>query len=413
VLALSVISEHAGEASFLWLQRCHAVSAPNYSFQQLADLDERLDAHIDGLRVAGEAGWGLALAGVDLGGPDDFFPASVLALEVPDDRLELLLERLRANPEAIPGVISALGWVSARYLSGRVKAWLESPDPLRQKLAVAACALHRKDPGAALERLIASPVDSVRIRALRAAGELGRRDLLPRLMGTLAEPKPEARFWAAWSAVLLGDRGGALELLATMAMETGRRQSAALQLALMAMPVAAGHELLMRLDSLPGARRLRIIGSGHVGDPRYAPWLIDQMTDAALARVAAEAFVNMTGADFNLDQLESLPPEGFEDGPTEDPDDENVDLPEDIALPWPDVSRLRRWWDRHAERFPAGRRLFLGQPPEVSHCHRVLRDGFQRQRHAAAIHLALLSPGVPLFPVTEPAWRQSRRLETL
>jgi len=50
----SILAEHADEASFLWLQRTSAVHAPNYSPQQFADLDERLAAHIDGLRKAGK-----------------------------------------------------------------------------------------------------------------------------------------------------------------------------------------------------------------------------------------------------------------------------------------------------------------------------------------------------------------------
>jgi len=53
----SIVSQHAEEAAFLWLLRDLAVAAPHYSLQDLADLDERVEAHIDGLRVAGDPGW--------------------------------------------------------------------------------------------------------------------------------------------------------------------------------------------------------------------------------------------------------------------------------------------------------------------------------------------------------------------
>ncbi len=92
-VSLASIEEHADEASFLWLQRAHAVSAPNYSPQQFADLDERLAAHIDGLRVAGDDGWKLIEEGLENEGPEDFFPAAVLALEGEDDRFDSLVER--------------------------------------------------------------------------------------------------------------------------------------------------------------------------------------------------------------------------------------------------------------------------------------------------------------------------------
>jgi uncharacterized protein (TIGR02270 family) len=407
------VTEHAEEASFLCLQRAHAVSAPNYSPQQFADLDERLAAHVDGLRVAGDGGRKLAESALDNEGPEDFFPAAVLAIEAQDDRFDALIERANAVPEVVPGLISALGWVSAQFLAGRVKPLLEDPSPLKQKLGIAACALHRKDPGPALDRFLASPVDSVRIRALRAAGELGRTDLMPKLQTALADIKPEVCFWAAWSAVLLGDRDRALQMLAAIALKPGRRQLEALQVALQAMETKKGHELLIQCDGVPGAPRMRIIGSGLVGDPRYALWLIEHMKQPAVARISAEAFVNITAADFNLAQLEALPPEDFEEGPTEDPDDENVELPEDIALPWPNVERMADWWQANSSRFEAGRRYFLGEPPNVPHCTRILREGFQRQRVAAALYLSLLQPGTPLFPTSAPAWRQQRWLNQI
>ncbi|NCC26563.1 MAG: TIGR02270 family protein [Gammaproteobacteria bacterium] len=399
-----------GEASFLWLQRAYASLAPNYSPNQLADLDERLAAHIDGLRVAESDGWSSVESGLDNGGPEDFFPAAVLALEAQDGRFDDLLVRLTDTPEAIPGVISALGWVSASYLGGRVKSMLEDPSPLKQKLGIAACALHRKDPGPALNRCLASTVDSVRIRALRAAGELGRMDVMPLLRAALGDPKPEVCFWAAWSAVLLGDRALALETLVRVGLSPGRRQLSALQLALQAMDANAGHELLMELDEASQGPRLRIVGFGFIGDPSYVPWLIEQVAKPAIARIAAEAFVNITGADFNREPLESLPPDGFDEGPTEDPDDENVELPEDIALPWPDVERMRAWWQKNNGGFQAGQRYFLGEPPSVPRCTRILQEGFQRQRIAAALYLSLLQPGRILFPTSAPAWRQARLL---
>ena len=41
-------------------------------------------------------------------------------------------------------------------------------------------------------------------------------------------------------------------------------------------------------------------------------------------------------------------------------------------------------------------RYFMGEPPSTAHCLAVLKNGFQRQRMAAAIYLCLLKPGTPL-----------------
>ncbi|MGJ7614531.1 MULTISPECIES: TIGR02270 family protein [unclassified Variovorax] len=407
----SMVEEHADEAGFLWLQRSSAVHAPNYGPPQLADLDERLSAHIDGLRVAADAGWAQAQAMLDNEGAEDFFVAGVLAIEAVDGRFDALVARAKDLPEVVPGLISALGWVEPQHLGGRVKALLDDPSPLKRKLGVAACALHRRDPGPVLDELVVAAPDSVRIRALRAAGELGRIDLLPAAQAVLGEVKAELRFWAAWSAVLLGDRAQALETLAAFALQAGPRQPRAFQLALQAMDVAAGHELLLAAAGLPDAQRLRILGAGFIGDARYVPWLIEQMAQPAVARIAGEAFATITGADFNGEQMEIPPPDDFEDGPTDDPDDENVELPQDIALPWPDAPRIHSWWQANQPRFLQGTRSFMGAPVSADSCVGVLRSGFQRQRVAAALHLSLGVPQAPLFATGAPAWRQRRWLD--
>jgi uncharacterized protein (TIGR02270 family) len=409
----TVVEEHAEEASFLWLQRVAAVHAPNYSPPLLADLDERLAAHIDGLRVAGDPGWMLAEEALENEGPEDFFVATVLGIEAADGRFAGIVERAEASAATAPGVISALGWTEPKFLSGRVKSLLDASSPFRQMVGLAACAVHRKDPGPVLDRLLISADSAVRSRALRAAGELGRLDVVGAVSNALADTKAEARYLAARSAVLLGNRGKALEHLASAAFAPGARRVAAVQLALQAMDVDRGHDFLKQFADVADADRLRIIGAGIVGSVRYVPWLLEQMESAPLARLAGEAFVNITGADFNLDELETMPPETFEDGPTDDPADENVEVPEDVALPWPDVPRAKAWWDRHRSRFSASTRYFLGMPVTAASCVEVLSSGFQRQRILAAHYLCLLDPGTPLFNTSAPAWRQQGLLAGL
>jgi len=53
----SIVSPHTEESAFLWLLRDSAIGEPHYSLQDLADLDNRVEAHLDGLRIAGDAGW--------------------------------------------------------------------------------------------------------------------------------------------------------------------------------------------------------------------------------------------------------------------------------------------------------------------------------------------------------------------
>jgi hypothetical protein len=48
----------------------------------------------------------------------------------------------------------------------------------------------------------------------------------------------------------------------------------------------------------------------------------------------------------------------------------------------------------------------MGKPLSWEHCLDVLKNGYQRQRIAAAEYLCLLRPGSVLFNTSAPAWRQ-------
>jgi uncharacterized protein (TIGR02270 family) len=184
-------------------------------------------------------------------------------------------------------------------------------------------------------------------------------------------------------------------------------------LVLMASGVDAGHALLQQLAADQGRQRAVIKGSGYVGDAKYVPWLISRMSDDKFARLAGEAFSMITGLDLAWFDLERKPPEEFESGPNDDVENDDVGMDEDDGLPWPDQARVQAWWDQHGSRFTSGVRHFMGAPPSRGHCIDVLKNGFQRQRIAAAYHLCLLNPGTPLFEWRAPAWRQQRELDQL
>ena len=134
------------------------------------------------------------------------------------------------------------------------------------------------------------------------------------------------------------------------------------------------------------------------------------MGDDRIARLAGESFSMITGADLAALDLERKPPSEPIGGPNDDPEDEDVALDEDESLPWPDQNLVHRWWHARASHMPAGQRWFLGQAPSIDGARRALRDGFQRQRIAAAVWCCLLAPGTKQFATAAPAWRQQRQL---
>jgi uncharacterized protein (TIGR02270 family) len=405
----AVISQHAEESAILRHIRSVLVRAPHVKLLHLARLDERIAAHLDGLAVAGDAGRKLCTAALETPGAGELFAAAVRAIEERDAAgLDRLFAVAAAVPESRAGLLSAFGWVSAQFLQGTIRGLLESSDPLRRTVGLAACAMHRVDPGAALTAAAADADPLLRARALRVAGEAGRRDMLPVCLKALSDEDVDDRFWAARSALLLGDRNAALRALHGMALAAGPWRERALECVLRIAAPAQVQALLKAVAQEASDARLLMRGVGAAGDVHHVGWLIRQMADDKFARLAGESFSMITGADLAWLDLERKPPETVAAGPSENPDDDNVAMDEDDSLPWPDAARVQAWWDANHMRFQPGVRYFVGEPVGVEHCRKVLAEGYQRQRRAAAEYLCLLQPGSHLFPVAAPAWRQKR-----
>lgn len=407
----AVIHQHAEEAAHLRHVRTLLVAAPHVKLHHLRRLDDRIAAHLDGLAVAGGVGSQLCDAALESPGTGEVFCLAVRALdERKVDRLDKVFAIVGLLPDALVGVVSAFGWVSAPDLKGIVSILLASPDLFLRYIGITACALHRVDPGAMLAGQIVSLEPALRARALRCAGEVGRVDLLPVLVSALKGGDPECRFRAAQSASLVGDRGPALSVLRETALHPGPFRLDALALVLFSADSMAVSELVRQVASQREDVRLLIRAVGFAGDPKRIPWLIGLMSDDKLARLAGDSFSFITGVDLAWLDLERKPPENFESGPNDSPEDEDVSMDEDDGLPWPDQAKVQAWWAANSHRFEPGVRYFMGAPPSWEHCLQVLREGYQRQRIAAAHYLCLLRPGTPLFNCAAPARRQTRLL---
>jgi uncharacterized protein (TIGR02270 family) len=251
---------------------------------------------------------------------------------------------------------------------------------------------------------------ALRMRALRLLSHLGKVERLSDCVSALADKDACSAFEAACAAALLGNRDAAITALLAAAFAPVSWRKHALALLLKLQAPANARTTLKALAEDPACIRLLIQGIGTAGDPHYVPWLIQQMQDLKLSRVAGESFSYITGLDLAYLDLERKPPEGVDFGPNDDPNDDNVAMDEDDGLPWPDVEKVSSWWQANGQRFAPGTRYFMGEPPSAAHCLDVLKNGFQRQRMAAAIYLCLLKPGTPLFNCAAPAWRQQRLL---
>lgn len=406
----NVITQHAGEAAALWILRRAAVGANHYSLADLAKIDGRLEAHLDGLRIAGDEGWKICEEQLAANETGEVFTAGVMAFESGrPERIARVFAIVEEVPETVGGVESALGWLPLDQAQGHVRDLLRSDKVIQQCVGIAGAGIHRRHPGEALARLIRSENPAVRARALKAVGELGDASLRTNVESALRDADVECRFAAAWSAALLGV-STAVQILREIAESGSPRAIAAAGLALRRMDLAAAHSWQKRFAEDAKRIRFAITAAGVIGDPVAVPWLISLMRQLPLARLAGESFTMITGVDLAYRDLERKPPEDFNAGPTEDPKDENVDMDPDDNLPWPEPTLVQNWWDKNRGGFQSGTRYLLGKPMTQEWLKVVLRDGRQRQRAAAALELAVRNPGQPLFNVAAPGFRQQQIL---
>ncbi len=401
----SILERHAEEATALWPRRERDAGAAGVGLSELAHLDRRVEAHLDGLRLAGAAG-SRAVAALDLAEPGAPFTLASQALDRRDAKtLASLLDAAEKEPAVVDGLVGALEWVPLDRASWAVSAMLHErcPPPLR-RFGLGAHVAHRSDPGLPLLDALGASAAPLRAAAFQGAALLGRRDLLADILPDLEAASTPIRFAARFAAALLGDQGAA-KLLWTHADASS---VAGRQALVVAIAMSTVEDAARVLDGWRGeARRRRdaVEGVGILGDPQRVPWLFEDMRHPDLARLAGAAFTRITGLGIE-GALLGAPLEGAPQGPTDDPADEDVEPDPDAALPWPDVDAVERTWIDVRRRYPAGKRLLFGSALDLPHCEHHLQTGSQRLRGVLALERAALVPGRAVVPVRAPGFRQ-------
>ncbi|PTV94329.1 uncharacterized protein (TIGR02270 family) [Rhodobacter aestuarii] len=401
-----MVEVHAEEVAIHWLRRDLAVDAPHYDRKFLSRLDERIEANLDGLRVAAAAGLETAQAAFDANQePGEAFALAVCAFETGD---EAAIAQV-VDAVAIDGtgalrraVASAAGWLGSEQMGAHIPPLLEDMRATVRALGLAIASVQRGAIEVPLETLLQDPVPMVRAQAAKLAGVTGRSDLVP-LIRPSKDFAPEVAFELIRAAVLLGERGRPLDALRSLAVGPGARTRTALELAVLASPMDATQNWLAGLG--PEGAETVALAIGLMGLPAQVPWLIEAMRDPKLARRAGESLSLITGVDLAALDLEGSAPEDFDEGPNDDPEDEMVALDPDEDLPWPEPDLVAEWWAGESGRYAADGRYFLGQPVSEAGLGEAFAKGTQRHRRIAALAQVLAKPGSVL-----PNWRAREAL---
>src|SRR5690625_7853144 len=81
-----IYEQFAVDAAFLWLLRSIAVNQPHYKRDDMAALDQRIDAQLNGLLTAPDDSWRIRREAMERQEPGEVFAGAVLAFRSLDVR---------------------------------------------------------------------------------------------------------------------------------------------------------------------------------------------------------------------------------------------------------------------------------------------------------------------------------------
>lgn len=393
-----ILRLHAENAAFVAAQLRLGRDGPNFRLVEIFDLESRMGGHLDALVIGRDTGVELALETLGLAAEyGEVFAAFHLLLHA---RPDLPLSAIAPPEVLLWDQVAALGaaaaWCAPELMAARMRDWIGGLDPMAAWIALDVCGSRRVDPKGHLKPLLTHRDPRVADRAMRLAGELGRADLAPDLARLADGGDPELRFRAAWAAALLGDRRSAPAILAahvTPATPAPQARMAA-ELLPLVLDDRAARAAIARLMSDRLTERWGIVATAALGAADTLDWLLRQMAEPVLSRIAGAAFCRITGARLSAESLELAE---FPD----DPDDPVVEAcPQEsfieAKLYWPDPDKLAHWLAPHRARFVAQTRYLLGvaawtiQPPIET------TATYQLDQRAVALELATRAPDVPL-----------------
>jgi len=401
-----IVEEHLDEAAFLWTQRLAAVDSAASTVDEVAEgPEERLLAHLDGLRVGGAAAEAELLVPALVGPETDRAAAAAAALALAG-RIEPLAAALPAAEANRPAIALALAAFLPRQEEARLLPWLDGGQPAAAGVALGVLAARGAAPPAEVRRALRASDLAVRLAGLRAAAVLGDA-ARPDVEAALASPDP-------------GMRGAAIEaglelrlLAAWQACQRAADAGRAGPLDLQVLAMSGTPDDLARLEAaarVPAQRAAALFAAGHSGRVVAADLCARFLDDALVAPVAAEGLRAVAGLAIEGPYRAPPPAE-----PEEDPE-AVLDGPVagvDRALPWPDPELVQHWWARARSGLAEGARWLEGQPFGPDALLRAFALGPTRRRPPLARELLLRSRGEYRVDLAGLAREQLRRAREL
>ena len=394
-LRWDIYETHLDEAAFRWSQWEAALDAPDFILGEVAELEERFAAHLDGLILGGTPVARRLLEPALASEEPERIVTAALALlrgEEAPGPAAVLAALPTAEPSALAGLRRALELAPSAAIPTALPSLLEKEDalPALWVLVLDTLGTHGLATPALCTPLLSHPEPEVAAAALRAASR-ARLPLEPASVHRALDSRAPVLRDAALLAGLMGGHAGAWA--ACRALVDSRASEARLPLLLLGL---GGDEqdvkrLLARLDD-EELRADALWALGFSGRVAAADACVALMREAPVAALAGEAFSAITG--LRIEGGHATEKEEREE------DDLDADLtlrPED-ALPLPHAEQVAVWWKEARARLDPKQRHLAGQPFTPQVLLEALVSAPMRRRHALALELALRSRGALQVP---------------
>ncbi|EBU4215201.1 hypothetical protein ACSC89_003452 [Salmonella enterica subsp. enterica] len=392
-----LIQQHARDAVFYWQQINTGCFSPLITTQKRHHFHRQLNAHLDGLRVAGQEGWDAAFKNYARWKAEgEAFICWLLALEQNDKSHITQLQKIATgNTEpSLRGMTEAISWLPKPQARLILAQWHQesASDNLMLEAWLRASAGAGITPPDDLHPFLAHPNPRIRTASCELTGKLRLHTYQQTIVGMLSDDTPDVREAALMALAWLSPRtdivDGLHELLlfhlqnapqrGLAAIISRRKQEHIARMTGLCLP-QGDPRLNVIIAAMP--ERLRLLTLAYHGDPTQLSVLYNAMKKEHTARLAFWATGFISGLDM------TTPERCIQESATTKNNEQPLSFKSDdtdIGLVWPNVPVVIA--DSSALDLPAGP-LILGNPPSATWCNELLSTATQAARFAASWHL--------------------------
>lgn len=381
-LRKSIHREYLQEASFLYSHRRWALEDPAFSLGRIAELEARMEAHIDGLVLTGDDAVEFCLARAQEGDAGELHGAirTFCRLDKPEAVVQAASAADVENPDCRPAIADALKYEFPPTWRPHLQAWLaDEGAPPHLAAALAVTAGYRRLPvgPALLDRTQGMSGRDV-IPFLRGIGQLRLASAGMVLLRFMQQDEPEVSREAAIAALRAG-----VPSITQHLKEWASAPWAALPLALAGL-VEPTETLPHLRQALDGNSTEALVALGFWGEASGLDSLLAALEKPAGAGAAALGLYLMTGAP--LPTVEDADATGGKADSTHGQDDDTAgddhaigrqgDEPERARLTSRHIGQSKEAWREWIQSHPlkAGVRYRLGEPYSAASVTRAVVD---------------------------------------